>query len=103
MPVRQGRSTADTGITLPGGVLRTIFADKVGHARQMVVAPDGTLLCRNSQASIMATKPPPGVPAGAQGQHGHRPCRPDRAFRRRPRVVGGTGIGFYKGALYADQ
>jgi glucose/arabinose dehydrogenase len=34
---------ADTGITLPKGFCASVFADKVGHARQMAVAPDGTL------------------------------------------------------------
>ena len=29
------------GITLPNGFCATIFADNVGHARQMAVAPDG--------------------------------------------------------------
>ena len=33
----------NTGITVPKGFCATVFADKVGHARQMVVAPDGTL------------------------------------------------------------
>ena len=31
------------GITLPDGFCATIFADNIGHARQMAVAPDGTL------------------------------------------------------------
>jgi hypothetical protein len=32
-----------TGITLPNGFCATIFADKIGHARQLAVAPDGTV------------------------------------------------------------
>ncbi len=31
------------GLSLPKGFCATIFADNIGHARQMVVAPDGTL------------------------------------------------------------
>ena len=31
------------GITLPKGFCATIFADDIGHARQLVVAPDGTV------------------------------------------------------------
>ena len=31
------------GITLPDGFCATIFADNIGHARQMAFAPDGTL------------------------------------------------------------
>jgi hypothetical protein len=30
-------------ITLPNGFCATIFADNIGHARQMAVTPDGTL------------------------------------------------------------
>ena len=33
----------DTGVSLPSGFCATIFADKVGHARQLAVAPDGTV------------------------------------------------------------
>jgi glucose/arabinose dehydrogenase/mono/diheme cytochrome c family protein len=33
----------DAGVSLPNGFCATIFADQVGHARQMVMAPDGTL------------------------------------------------------------
>src|SRR3979411_590119 len=33
----------DAGITLPDGFCATVFADNIGHARQMAVAPDGTL------------------------------------------------------------
>jgi hypothetical protein len=31
------------GITLPKGFCATIFADGIGHARQLVVAPEGTV------------------------------------------------------------
>ena len=33
----------DTGIVVPKGFCATVFADKVGHARQMAVAPNGTV------------------------------------------------------------
>src|SRR5260370_21997453 len=36
------------GITLPDGFCATIFADNIGHARQMAVAPDGTLYVNTS-------------------------------------------------------
>src|SRR3979490_2234455 len=31
------------GVTLPDGFCATIFADNIGHARQMAFGPDGTL------------------------------------------------------------
>ena len=33
----------DSGLTLPSGFCATVFADNIGHARQMSVAPDGTV------------------------------------------------------------
>src|SRR6516165_693930 len=36
-------SETDAGLSLPNGFCATIFADNVGHARQLVVAPDGTV------------------------------------------------------------
>src|SRR5271170_8141637 len=33
----------DTGLMLPPGFCATVFADGVGHARHMVVAPNGVL------------------------------------------------------------
>src|SRR6476620_1344222 len=34
---------ADKELSLPSGFCATVFADKVGHARQLVVAPDNTV------------------------------------------------------------
>jgi glucose/arabinose dehydrogenase len=45
-PTNPGNATAcagDAGITLPPGFCATVFADHLGHPRQMVVAPDGVL------------------------------------------------------------
>src|SRR3984957_10640204 len=33
----------DSGLTLPAGFCATIFADHIGHARDMVVAPSGVV------------------------------------------------------------
>ena len=33
----------DSGLKLPAGFCATVFADGIGHARQMVVAPNGVL------------------------------------------------------------
>jgi len=34
---------SDSGLTLPAGFCATIFADGIGHARHLVVAPDGVV------------------------------------------------------------
>src|ERR1700750_1439981 len=33
----------DSGLTLPAGFSATIFADNIGHARHLVVAPNGVV------------------------------------------------------------
>jgi hypothetical protein len=33
----------DSGITLPPGFCATVFADNIGHARHLVVAPNGVV------------------------------------------------------------
>jgi hypothetical protein len=35
------RCSADSGITLPPGFCATVFADTIGHARHLAIAPDG--------------------------------------------------------------
>jgi hypothetical protein len=44
------------GITLPDGFCATIFADNIGHARQMAVTPDGTLYV-NTWSGTITTAP----------------------------------------------
>jgi len=39
----QNCPSGNSGRSLPNGFCATIFADKVGHARQLAVAPDGTV------------------------------------------------------------
>jgi hypothetical protein len=49
------------GITLPPGFCATVFADNVGHARQMVVAPNGVVYVNTwSGAYYRNDTPPPG-------------------------------------------
>src|SRR5215468_6997634 len=49
------------GITLPAGFCATVFADNVGHARQMVVAPNGVVYVNTwSGAYYRNDTPPPG-------------------------------------------
>ncbi|MGI4877748.1 MAG: hypothetical protein ACRYG4_09710, partial [Janthinobacterium lividum] len=100
------RCGADAGgITLAPGFCATIFADDIGHARHMVVAPDGTVYVntwsgsfyRNSKTVagggfLVALKDSTGA--------GHadivRRFGPDAAQGG----AGGTGIALYHGALY---
>jgi hypothetical protein len=44
LPARGDACAGDNGgITLPPGFCATVFADKIGHARHLVVAPNGVV------------------------------------------------------------
>jgi glucose/arabinose dehydrogenase/cytochrome c5 len=49
----------DTGITLPKGFCATVFADKIGHARQMAVAGDGTVFVNTWSGVYYSNDTPP--------------------------------------------
>jgi glucose/arabinose dehydrogenase len=94
------------GITLPDGFCATIFADNIGHARQMAFAPDGRLYV-NTWSGIYYNNGP--VPAGGfvvalkdTDGDGHA----DVIERFGETVAtgghGGTGIAFYNGMVYAE-
>src|ERR1700758_4142709 len=51
----------DAGITLPPDFCATVFADNIGHARHMAVAPDGVVYVNTwSGGYYGSSKPPPG-------------------------------------------
>ena len=78
------------GITLPKGFCATIFADDIGHARQLVVAPDGTVFVNTwSGGFLIALKDTKG--AGQADVN-----------VRFVQTYGGTGIALYKHWLYAE-
>src|SRR6202158_5479276 len=94
------------GIPLPDGFCATIFADNIGHARQMAVAPDGTLYV-NTWSGIYYNNG--AVPAGGfivalKDTHGSG--RADVVERFGETVAsgghGGTGLAFYNGMIYAE-
>ena len=94
------------GISLPKGFCATIFADNVGHARQLVVAPDGTVYV-NTWSGVYYNNDR--CPAG-----GFLVALKDTKGTGRADVVnrfgrqfaegghGGTGIALYKYWLYAE-
>jgi glucose/arabinose dehydrogenase/mono/diheme cytochrome c family protein len=94
------------GITLPPGFCATVFADNIGHARQMVVAPNGVLYVNTWSGTYYRndTPPPGGFLLALQDTTGDG--RADVVVRFGPDAksgnAGGTGIALYKGVLYAE-
>ncbi len=83
----------DTGIVLPKGFCATVFADKIGHARQMAVAGDGTVFVNTWSGVYYNNDTPargrlPRRPEGHQGRgqgRSRRALRPDVCRRRQRR------------------
>jgi glucose/arabinose dehydrogenase len=95
------------GITLSPGFCATIFADNLGHARQMAFGPNGVLYLNTWSGRLYQyDNPPPG---------GFLVALKDNTGDGRANVIerfgpgtsegsaGGTGIYFYAGGLYAEQ
>lgn len=94
------------GITLPPGFCATVFADNIGHARQMAVAPSGVLYV-NTWSGVYYrndTPPPGGFLVALKDTKGGGRADVDVRFgeTREQGSAGGTGIAFYNGALYAE-
>jgi glucose/arabinose dehydrogenase/mono/diheme cytochrome c family protein len=97
----------DAGITLSPGFCATVFADNLGHARHMAVAPNGVVYVNTWSGSYYQDRTPPagGFLVALRDSKGSG--RADVVERFGPDVAqgsaGGTGIAWYKGALYAEM
>src|SRR5258707_10350096 len=106
-PVQAADCNGDAaGITLPDGFCPAIFADNIGHARQMAFSPDGTLYV-NTWSGIYYNNGP--VPAGGfvvalKDTHGDGHADVIERFGETVASGGhgGTGIAFYNGMIYAE-
>jgi glucose/arabinose dehydrogenase/mono/diheme cytochrome c family protein len=101
-----GCPSDDTGLKLPAGFCATIFADGVGHARHMVVAPSGVLYVNTWSGRYYGNDKPRdgGFLVALQDKSGAG--KADVAERFGETVesggAGGSGIALYKGAIYAE-
>src|SRR5579863_2850701 len=94
------------GITLSPGFCETVFADKLGHARHLVVAPNGVVYVNTwSGRYFQNDTPPPGgflIALQSTNNDGHA----DRVTRFGPSAAdgnaGGTGIAIYRNYVYAE-
>ena len=102
----QGCPNDESGLKLPAGFCATIFADGIGHARQMVAAPSGVLYVNTWSGRYYGNDTPHagGFLVALQDKTGMG--RADAIERFGETVqsggAGGTGIGVYKDSLYAE-
>jgi glucose/arabinose dehydrogenase/mono/diheme cytochrome c family protein len=96
----------NAGLSLPNGFCATIFADDVGHARQMAVGRDGTLYV-NTWSGVYYnndTPPPAGFLLALKDTKGAGKADAVARFGETPAQggKGGTGIWLYKNYVYAE-
>lgn len=94
------------GITLSPGFCATVFADKLGHARHMVVGSNGVVFVNTWSGRYYHndTPPPGGMLVALQDTKGDGHA--DKTERFGPSLSdgdhGGTGVAIYKNHLYAE-
>src|SRR5207253_7637951 len=94
------------GITLPAGFCATVFADDIGHARHLVVAPNGVVYVNTWSGRYYKDDKPPagGFLVALQDTKGTGKADVIERFGDgvAQGSAGGTGIRLYNGALYAE-
>jgi glucose/arabinose dehydrogenase/mono/diheme cytochrome c family protein len=97
----------DSGLTLPPGFCATIFADEIGHARHLVVAPSGVVYVNTWSGVYYGNDTPHagGFLVALQDRGGKGRADFNQRFGETVQSggAGGTGIGFYHGAIYAES
>jgi len=96
----------DSGLKLPAGFCATVFADGIGHARHMVVAPSGVLYVNTWSGRYYGNDKPHdgGFLVALQDKSGAGRADVIERFGETVQSggAGGTGIGLYKGSIYAE-
>lgn len=103
----EAKCDADNGgITLSPGFCATVFADKLGHARHMAVAPNGVVYVNTWSGRYYGygPVPPGGFLVALQDTKGSGHADKIERFGGTLKTgsAGGTGIAIYNGALYAE-
>jgi glucose/arabinose dehydrogenase/mono/diheme cytochrome c family protein len=103
----QGCANDDSGLQLPAGFCATVFADDIGHARHMVVAPSGVVYVNTWSGRYYGNTPPHpgGFLVALQDKSGAGKAGVIERFGETAQNggAGGTGIGLYKGSIYAES
>jgi len=103
---KQACADDNGGITLPAGFCATVFADDIGHARHLVVAPNGVVYVNTWSGRYYGNDTPPagGFLVALHDTNGDG--RADVTLRFGDSVqtgsAGGTGITLYRGALFTE-
>src|ERR1700728_3435200 len=96
----------DSGLKLPAGFCATIFADGIGHARHLAVAPNGVVYVNTWSGRYYGNDTPHagGFLVALQDTAGRGKADVSRRFGETVQSggAGGTGIGLYKGSLFAE-
>jgi glucose/arabinose dehydrogenase/cytochrome c5 len=102
----QGCPNDNSGLKLPGGFCATIFADGIGHARDLVATPDGVLYVNTWSGRYYGNDTPHagGFLVGLKDSTGAGKADVAERFGETVQSggAGGSGIGLYKGAIYAE-
>ena len=95
------------GITLPDGFCATIFADSLGHVRDLVVAANGDVFANSWSGVYYARGSTPNTPFLVALRDTNHDGRADVITHFGDSLAsggaGGTGIALYKNALYAES
>ncbi len=91
---------------MPAGFCATVFADKVGHARHMVIAPNGAVYVNTWSGRYYGNDTPPsgGMLVALQDTTGDGHADIVKRFGStfKQGNHGGTSIGLYRDSLYAE-
>jgi glucose/arabinose dehydrogenase/mono/diheme cytochrome c family protein len=103
----QACASDDSGLKLPAGFCATIFAEGIGHARQLVVAPNGVVYVNTWSGDYYppGDKPPAGgFLVALQDKTGTGKASDTERFGETVQTggAGGSGIALYKGSIYAE-
>jgi glucose/arabinose dehydrogenase/mono/diheme cytochrome c family protein len=97
----------ESGLKLPPGFCATIFADGIGHARHLVVAPNGVVYVNTWSGSYYPPNETPhegGFLVALEDKTGSGKADVIERFGETAKTggAGGTGIALYNGSIYAE-
>ena len=104
---RSGCEEGNGGLTLPAGFCASVFADNLGRARQLTVAPSGDVYVNTWSSTYTQLKNAPGGYVVAL-RDTNRDGKADQVERFGPvhedgKAGGGTGIAVHRGQLFVED